>query len=216
MITYILGQRSDDHHAACGRKDAAPTLHHALIMLIQLHTSHRVETMTAHSSITKPMYSLEVANTSRQDRGNIRRSNDPLAHPELGFDGVRTLYEGTIHLLVSRSDLVLTVCTNRLITLCFFPALRRGKAVNPMGPCLGFRAVSTSGEATPFLFSSYTECVARVDALAAGLDSLELVKPNPEDGMLLVRSYSIDSLTCKLLNLSLICAHMKHSVTSSS
>ncbi len=36
------------------------------------------------------------------------------------------------------------------------------------------------------MYSSYTEVVARVDALAAGLDDLGLLKRN-EDGYLLVR-----------------------------
>jgi long-chain acyl-CoA synthetase len=75
-------------------------------------------------------------------------------HPELGQDGVRTLYE----------------------------CLRRGALINPLGPCLGFRAVSTSGFPTPYIYSSYTEIVARVNAFAAGIDVLGLMQRN-EDGL---------------------------------
>ena len=63
-------------------------------------------------------WSVEVPNTSRPPthpsggRGNIRRSHDPLASPSLGSNGVRTLYE----------------------------AFRRGRDINPLGPCLGYRA----------------------------------------------------------------------------
>jgi hypothetical protein len=32
-------------------------------------------------------WSTEVPNTSRSDRGNIRRSWDPFQHPELGVQG---------------------------------------------------------------------------------------------------------------------------------
>lgn len=66
----------------------------------------------------QPQWSVEVPNTSRPSnhtsggRGNIRRSYDPLASPTLGALGVRTLYE----------------------------ALRRGRDINPLGPCLGYRA----------------------------------------------------------------------------
>eukprot|EP00980_Cylindrotheca_fusiformis_P004633 scaffold991_cov128-Cylindrotheca_fusiformis.AAC.5 len=105
-------------------------------------------------------WSTVVPNTSRADRGDIRRSKDPASHPELGYRGVQTLYE----------------------------ALRRGQTLNPLGPCLGFRAVSTNGMATPFIYSSYTEIVARVDCFAAGLDTLKLVPPN-EDNMTLIGLY---------------------------
>jgi len=71
--------------------------------------------------------STVVANTSRTDRGDIRRSQDSTAHPELGLKGCQTMYE----------------------------AFRHGCAVNPLGPCMGFRAVSTSGFATPFIYSRY-------------------------------------------------------------
>jgi hypothetical protein len=72
------------------------------------------------SSVTASQqhWSVEVPNTSRPSnhpdggRGNIRRSYDPLASPTLGAFGVRTLYE----------------------------ALRRGCDINPLGPCLGYRA----------------------------------------------------------------------------
>jgi long-chain acyl-CoA synthetase len=96
-----------------------------------------------------------VPNTNRADRGDIRRSGDPLAHPQLGLHGCRTMYEG----------------------------FRRGCSLNPLGPCLGFRAVSTSGFATPYIYSSYSECLARVDAFAAGLETLNLVEPSPDNLM---------------------------------
>ena len=115
--------------------------------------------MTADS---KEKYSLELPHTARADRGPIRRSEDASSHPELGVDGVQTLYEG----------------------------LRRGATVNPLGPCLGFRAMSSSGFPTPFIYSSYTECLARVDAFAAGLDGLNLVEKNPE-GMIVVRTFNM-------------------------
>lgn len=103
------------------------------------------------------LWSTVVANTSRPDRGDIRRSGDPSVHPELGVQGCRTLYEG----------------------------FRCGQSINPMGPCLGFRAVSTNGFATPFIYSSYTECLARINSFGAGLERLNLVEKN-EDGMMVV------------------------------
>lgn len=63
-----------------------------------------------------------------------------------------------------------------------------GAKINPMGPCLGYRAVSTTGFATPYIFSSYTEVVARVDCVAAGLDKLDLVPPN-DTGLKLLGLY---------------------------
>jgi len=105
-------------------------------------------------------WSIELPSTSRPDRGNVRRSYNPTGAPQLGCAGCLTLYE----------------------------ALRRGRDVNPLGPCLGFRATSTRGLATPFVYSSYVEVVARVDAIAAGLDSLNLVARN-DDGMLLLGLY---------------------------
>jgi len=50
---------------------------------------------------------------------------------------------------------------------------------------MGFRAVSTSGYATPFVYSSYVECVSRMDAFAAGLERLDLVEKNDEGFLLL-------------------------------
>lgn len=55
---------------------------------------------------------------------------------------------------------------------------------------MGFRAVSTNGFATPFIYSSYTECLARVNSFGAGLERLNLVEKN-EDGILVVRYYSL-------------------------
>ena len=75
--------------------------------------------MTATTNTTaNQQWSIEVPNTFRPPthpsggRGNIRRSHDPLASPTLGANGVRTLYE----------------------------AMRRGRDINPLGPCLGYRA----------------------------------------------------------------------------
>ncbi len=102
-------------------------------------------------------WSTIVPNTSTDCRGDIRRNGNPLRHPELGFQGCQTLYE----------------------------AFRRGQALNPLGTCLGFRAVSTTGMATPYIYSSYTEVLARVNAFAAGLDTLNLVCPT-QDNMTLV------------------------------
>jgi hypothetical protein len=110
-------------------------------------------------------WSTVVANTSTESRGDIRRSGDPTRHPELGYKGCHTLYEG----------------------------FRRGQALNPLGACLGFRAVSTSGLATPYIYSSYTEVLQRVDSFAAGLDTLNLV-PLTEDNLTLVSSSFIDRL----------------------
>ena len=108
-------------------------------------------------------WSTLVPNTARNDRGDIRRSKDACVNQSISHNGCKTLYE------------------------CF----RRGASLNPMGACLGFRAVSTSGLATPYIYTSYTETLARVNAFAAGLDSLDLVSPN-EDGMKLVR----DNVNC--------------------
>ena len=105
-------------------------------------------------------WSTVIEGTERDDRGAIRRCFDPLVHPELGSDGVRTLYE----------------------------ALRRGAEINPLGPCLGFRCVSTNGFPTPFIYSSYTEILARVNALAAGMEELNLLHVN-SDGMRILCIY---------------------------
>jgi hypothetical protein len=102
--------------------------------------------------------------TSRKnERGDIRRGGDATRHPELGFKGCRTLYEG----------------------------FRRGHKLNPLGACLGFRAISTNGLATPYIYSSYTEVSARINAFAAGLDTLNLVPPTTKDDgeMILVGLY---------------------------
>lgn len=103
---------------------------------------------------------MALANTATPSSTAIHRNFNPESSPSLGYLGCQTLYE----------------------------ALRRGAAVNPLGPCLGFRAVSTTGEATPFIYSSYTEVLARVDALAAGFDAMNLVLPN-EDGLKLLGIY---------------------------
>lgn len=108
---------------------------------------------TTKNSTATNVWSTVLPHTARADRGEIRRCFNPSVNPSMGLDGCRTMYEG----------------------------LRHGAALNPLGPCLGFRAVSTTGFATPFIFSSYTEVVARVDCFCAGLDTLNLVPPNPDN-----------------------------------
>lgn len=105
------------------------------------------------------LWSTVVPHTSRDDRGEIRRAGAAV-HPQLGIEGCRTLYE----------------------------AFRYGQSINPMGPCMGFRAVSTNGFATPFVYSSYTECLARINAFGAGLERLKLVQKN-EDGIMVIAMY---------------------------
>lgn len=102
---------------------------------------------------TQTHWSTTVPHTARSDRGLIHRSYNPSLHPELGISGCQTLYE----------------------------AFRRGALLNPLGPCLGFRAMSTSGLSTPYIYASYSEIRARVDAIAAGLEVLELVEPPPDN-----------------------------------
>lgn len=104
-------------------------------------------------------WSRELPETGTETSTPIFRSQDPMISAQLGFDGCHTLYE----------------------------AFRRGVEINPLGPCLGFRAISSSGYATPYVYCSYSEVLARVDAVAAGLQAMKLVEPN-EDGMKLVRT----------------------------
>lgn len=118
----------------------------------QTHQQAREEN-ARRAATSDPVWSTVVESTARHDRGEIRRSWDPVVHPELGVQGCRTLYEG----------------------------FRRGCRLNPLGPCMGYRAVSTTGFATPYIYSSYTECLARVDAVAAGLDVLQLLAPNGDN-----------------------------------
>lgn len=111
--------------------------------------------------MSREQLSTVVSQTSRKnERGDIRRGLEG-KHPELGFNGCRTLYEG----------------------------FRRGHQLNPLGACLGFRAISTNGLATPFIYSSYTEILARVNAFAAGIETLNLVPPTKEDNMVLLGLY---------------------------
>ncbi|KAG7367365.1 long-chain acyl-CoA synthetase [Nitzschia inconspicua] len=118
--------------------------------------------MTKNETSSRHQWSVVVPQTSTKDHGDIRRFGDPTRHPELGFEGCRTLYE----------------------------AFRRGQQLNPLGACLGFRASSTNGMATPYIYSSYTEILARVNAFAAGLDTLNLVPPTQEkESMTLIGLY---------------------------
>ena len=117
-------------------------------------------------------WSTIVPHTDRPgERGCLRRSFNHRLHPELGVHGCRTLYE----------------------------TLRHGVAANPLGPCLGYRAISTTGFATPYIYQSYTEILARVEALAAGLEALDLVPPIPQDDPMLLRNNS--QATLKLLGI---------------
>ena len=100
-----------------------------------------------------PSWSRIVPQTDRSDRGEIRRCHNADFDPTLGVHGCRTMYE----------------------------AFQHGAAINPMGSCMGFRATSTSGVATPFIYASYTECLARINVLAAGLEVLELLRPNEDN-----------------------------------
>ena len=106
-------------------------------------------------------WSMIVPETSTESRGEIRRNGNPLLHPELGYHGCRTLYE----------------------------AFQRGSTINPLGPCCGFRATSTNGMATPYIYSSYTEIKARIHAFSAGLETLNLVPPTHDDQMTLIGLY---------------------------
>lgn len=116
-------------------------------------------------------WSTIVPQTDRPgERGCLRRCFNPLLHPHLGIHGCRTLYE----------------------------TLRHGVAANPLGPCLGYRAVSTTGFATPFIYQSYREILARVESLAAGLEALDLVPPIAQDDPLLLRN---SQSTLKLLGM---------------
>lgn len=102
----------------------------------------------------QPPWSTIWKDTDRPgERGHIRTAANPKVGPELSYHGCQTLYDGLRSL---------------------------GLARNPLGPCLGYRAVSTTGFATPYIYTSYTECIAQMDSLAAGLDALNLIH-DPED-----------------------------------
>lgn len=121
--------------------------------------------------------STVVPQTSREnERGDIRRGEKYL-HPELGYNGCRTLYEG----------------------------FRRGHEINPLGACLGFRAISTNGLATPYIYSSYTEVLARVNAFAAGLETLNLVPPTDEDNMVLLGLYMKNCMEWVIAEQAIFC-----------
>jgi long-chain acyl-CoA synthetase len=122
--------------------------------------------------------STVVPQTSRKnERGDIRRGAKG-RHPELGYKGCRTLYEG----------------------------FRLGHERNPLGACLGFRAISTNGLATPYIYSSYTEVLARVDAFAAGLDTLNLVPPtDDDDNMVLLGLYMKNNMEWFIAEQAIFC-----------
>lgn len=62
---------------------------------------------------------------------------------------------------------------------------------------------SNSGFATPYVYGSYGECVARIDSLAAGLEKGgEKLLDKNDDGMLLVRwKRYYSSIICKYMDL---------------
>ena len=125
--------------------------------------------MTQNSDMDGYKWSTPIPGTETPNSTPIHRSYFPEESPNLGCLGCQTLYE----------------------------ALRRGQSISPLGPCLGFRAVSAhSGFATPYIYSTYTEVVARVEAIAAGLNDLGLLKRN-EDGMLLVSRYVLSFFRAK-------------------
>jgi long-chain acyl-CoA synthetase len=81
-----------------------------------------------------------------------------------------------------------------------------GHELNPLGACLGFRAISTSGLATPYIYSSYTEVLARVDAFAAGLDTLNLVPPTEDDdNMVLLGLYMKNNMEWVIAEQAVFC-----------
>jgi len=122
--------------------------------------------------------SVIVSQTSRENvRGDIRRAGETV-HPELGYNGCRTLYEG----------------------------FRRGHKLNALGACLGFRAISTNGLATPYIYTSYTEVLARINAFAAGLHALNLVPPTQDDGnMILIGLYMANSMEWFISEQAIFC-----------
>ena len=111
------------------------------------------------SSLENPIWSTILAETGTSTCTPIRRNFSKEVNPSLGSKGCQTLYE----------------------------ALRRGLSLNPNGACLGFRATSANGEATPFIYSSYVEIVSRVDSFGAGLQAEGLCDVN-DQGLLLVRT----------------------------
>lgn len=160
-----------------GQKRSASAIYREISILYQVL---QLDKLTAfHKSVDMAnqedypdlnLWSAVVPSTSRKDRGDIRRSADPTVQPQLGVHGCRTLYE----------------------------SFRCGAKRNPMGPCMGFRAVSTNGFATPFIYSSYTECLARVNSFGAGLEKLGLVQRNPDDGVMVVSSAFCDGNTLQI------------------
>jgi len=55
---------------------------------------------------------------------------------------------------------------------------------------MGFRATSSNnGQATPYIYSSYGECMARINSIAAGMKRLKLLTERNDEGMLLLGIY---------------------------
>eukprot|EP00618_Florenciella_parvula_P031532 CAMPEP_0119467888 /NCGR_PEP_ID=MMETSP1344-20130328/1878_1 /TAXON_ID=236787 /ORGANISM="Florenciella parvula, Strain CCMP2471" /LENGTH=682 /DNA_ID=CAMNT_0007500301 /DNA_START=61 /DNA_END=2109 /DNA_ORIENTATION=+ len=108
------------------------------------------------------MFSIIVPNTVDATSGPIRR-NAINSTPQLAVDGARTVYE----------------------------AFRRGATINPDGACLGWRPIDSEGVAGPYVFMSYDETTARIDALATSMGRRNMLPPSEEtEGMKLLAVYA--------------------------
>jgi len=105
-------------------------------------------------------YSVVVENSETEDSGPIHRSAIEGVGPELSLFGCYTCYE----------------------------TFRRGVQNSPQRPCLGYRAIDGDGNASPYIWYSYTQVAERINNLAAGLKHEGLLPPN-EDGMKLLAIY---------------------------
>ena len=116
----------------------------------ELHSGKQKQRKEKKRSST---WSRVVANTARQDRGDIHRCFDPNIHSQslISVYGCRTLYEG----------------------------FRRGVRVNGHGPCLGKFDASSSC----YIYQSYSACNQRVNAFAAGLEILSLMQSIEDNNM---------------------------------
>jgi len=62
-----------------------------------------------------------------------------------------------------------------------YEVFRHGALVSPGGACLGWRPLDThSGDLGPYVFSTYREVLARVDALHSALAARNAWAPNDE------------------------------------
>jgi len=69
-----------------------------------------------------------------------------------------------------------------------YESFRHGGMVNPGGACLGWRPVDSAGIAGPYVWVTYAEALARVDALHAAFAARGALASN-EDGMPLLAIY---------------------------